>query len=407
MAKQATVIPVVIDETYQSLIAGLEQVLLDIPDRRRKYNQAIAGRTVLCISFSDEITYQSYIMALKNVLEGIMAQGVVVVVSAGNYAKIDGFVSIDYPAVLASSEFPIIRVGVADQRGIVPDWAQEEEVYYCGVGIFCAKKSNWGYLTDAAGSCGSVGSFAGLLAYLMGKQDSPFDFGDSDVSQYPSIVKNHFTQGPGAYVRPGRSMRVAGNGLDGREGTECPLNLKKRQDGQGDDGQSTSTSSSIAPTQTTAFSSIIPTQTPTSSSIAPAQTPNLLDEVNIAIYYSVLEPCDGGKSECGLTYYVYVPAEPENLPIQECSGALGQGSDSVQFQLFTLTGAFANFTYSPSLGSAGMITGDSLASPVTCSISTSQAVAWKCTSKKRLHTPYITPRYPVFHKWASCVVYPN
>lgn len=399
MAKQATVIPVVIDETYQSLIAGLEQVLFDIPDRRRKYNEAIAGRTVLCISLSAEIRYQSYIMSLKVALQGIMAQGVVVVVSAGNYAKTDGFVSIDYPAVLASSDFPIIKVGVVDQKGIVPAWAQEGDVYYCGVGILCAKKSDGGYLTDAEGSCGSVGSFAGLLAYMMGKQNSPFDFGDSDVSQYPSIVKNYFTQGPGAYVRPGGSVRVAWNGLDGRVGTECPINLKKRQDGQGDDCQSSSTSSSIAPTQT-----------PTSSSIAPTQTPNPFEEVNAAIYYSVLEPCDGSHSECGLTYYVYVPAEPSNLPIQECGGALGQGSSSVQFQLITLTGALDNFTYSPSPGSAGIVTGDSLASPVTCSISTSQAVAWKCPSKKRSNYPdgpATSPHYSVFYNWASCNVYAN
>lgn len=391
MAKQATVIPVVIDETYQSLLAGLEKVLTDIPDRRRLYNQATAGRTVLCISLSAEIRYQSYIMALKLALEGIMAQGVVVVVSAGNYAQEDGFVSIDYPAALTSSDFPLIRVSSVDQQGIVPDWAQEGDIYYCGVDILCAKKSDGGYLMDAEVSCGSVGSFAGLLAYMMGKEDPPFEFGDSPVSQYPSIVKNYFAQGPGAWVRPGGSVRVAWNGLDGRVGTQCPLNLRKRQDGQGDDCQSSSTSSSIAPTQT-------------SSSIAPTQTPNSIDEVNIAIYYSVLEPCEGSPSECGLTYYVYAPG-PDNLPIQECGGALGQGSDSVQFQLTTLTGALENFAYSPSSDSGGIITGDSLASPVTCSSSTSQAVAWKCTSKKRTNMPDITPHYPVFYHWASCIVY--
>ena len=400
MAKQATVIPVVINETYQSLIAGLEQVVWDIPDRRRLYNQARAGRTVLCISLSAEITYQSYKTALQNALEGIMAQGVVVVVSAGNYAESDGFVSIDYPAALTSSDFPLIRVSVVDQLGIVPDWAQEGDIYYCGVDILCAKKSDGGYMSDAAGSCGSVGSFAGLLAYMMGKEDPPFEFGDSDVSQYPSIVKKYFSQGAGAYVRPGGSVRVAWNGLDGRVGTECPLDLRKRQDGEEDDCQSSSTSSSVAPTQIRQSSS-------TSSSIAPTQTPNSLDEDFIAIYYSVLEPCDGSPSECGLTYYVYATAGSESLPIQECGGALGQGSDSVQFQLDTLTGAVENFAYSPSSDSGGIITGDSLASPVTCSKSTSQAVAWKCTSKKRTLYPDIIVHYPVYYLWASCSVYVN
>lgn len=389
VAKQATVIPVVVDETYQSLVTGLEQVLTDIPDRRRKYNQAIAGKTVLCISLSAEIEKrdESYQKMLKIALGGIMKQGVVIVVSAGNYAKFDGFVSIDYPAVLAASDFPLIKVGVVDQQGIVPDWGQEGDVYYCGVGILCAKKSTGGYLTDEEGSSGSVASFAGLIAYMMGKEDPPFDFGDSDVSQYPYIVKNYFTQGQGAFVRPGGSVRVAWNGLDGRVGTQCPLNLKKRQDGQDDDCQSSSTSSSIAPTQ----------------------TPNSLEEVNLAIYYSVLEPCEGGQSECGLTYYVYVPGD-RGLPIQECGGALGQGSDSVQFQLINLTGALENFIYTPSSSPAGTVTRDSLASPVTCSKSWSQAVAWKCISKKRMNVPDnppIVPHYPVFYNWASCNVYAN
>ena len=394
MAKQTTIIPVVIAETYQSLIAGLEKVSLDIPTRRRRYNQATAGKTVVSITLYDDIEYQSYIMGLKNVLGGIMAQGVVVVVTVGNYADEDGLEPTSYPAALASDDFPLITVGVVDQEGIKPDWAGLADVYYCGVGVLCAKKETGGYMFDASGSCGSVGSFVGLVAYLMGKETPPFAFGDSEVSQYPSIVRDYFTQGAGAYVRPGGSVRVAWNGLDGRTSTNCPLHLKKRQDGEGDDCQLSSASSSIAPTQATSS---------TSSSITPTQTANPFSEVNVNIYYSKVEPCDVDSGVCDLTYYAYAPQEPEGLPIQECGGALGQGSDSVQFQLYTLTGASDDFTYTPSSGSGGTITGSSLASPIQCTDSTSQARAWECpATKKRTFWPDTVIYTYVFYEVAAC-----
>ena len=212
---------------------------------------------------------------------------------------------------------------------------------------------------------------------MMGLENIPFAFG-SDPTRYQSIVKEYFVTGPGAYVRQDGDCRVAWNGLDGSPKTLCPLSLRKRQKQPDDICQSSSTSSSSSPS---------PTTPSMSSSAIPTQTPDWINNIIIAIYYSEVEPCDGTSNGCDLTYYAYAIGEIGSLPLQECGGALGQGSSSVHFQIETLGGTTEYFTYTVSSDTAGTITGNSLASPIPCSNSSSQVVAWECDLSKRTVYP--------------------
>ena len=121
VAKQAIVIPAVFDSSYQSCIAVLQQLEIDIKSRQdRETNpQALKGKTVVSISWGFYIKDPDYITQFKNALQGIMNLGVVVVVSAGNSKRLSGLVSQFYPEVLALSDsFPLIRVGAADESGL-------------------------------------------------------------------------------------------------------------------------------------------------------------------------------------------------------------------------------------------------------------------------------------------------
>ena len=384
VAKQTIVIPAVFDSSYQSCIAVLQELENDIKNRRNRETnqQALPGKTVVSISWGFYITNSNYVTQIKNALQGIMNLGVVVVVSAGNAKLTRGLVSYYYPEVLAiSDDFPLIRVGAVDESGLTAYFSQEGDVYTEGVAAKCAAAGFSFFEKDVDGTSGATAAFAGLVAYMMGLETVPFAFG-SDKTQYQRIVKDYFVTGPGAYVRPGGDCRVAWNGLDGSANTVCPLSLRKRQEQPENICQSSSTSSSIIPTQ----------------------TPNSINEVYITIYYSVLESCDGSTSECDLTYYAYAPKEPGGLPIQECGGALGQGSNPVQFQLDTLTGTVEDFTYSTISGSAGTITGDSLVGPITCTNASSQAVAWTCQLTKRsvYPEPNTHDSAASYFEWATC-----
>ena len=384
VAKQTIVIPAVFDSSYQSCIAVLEELQNDIKSRRdRKSNQqALPGKTVVSISWGFYITDADYVTQIKNALQGIMNLGVVVVVSAGNAKLQRGFVSYYYPEVLALlDDFPLIRVGAVDESGLTAYFSQEGDVYVEGVAAKCAAAGFSFFEKDVDGTSGATAAFAGLVAYMMGLETVPFAFG-SDKTQYQVIVKDYFVTGTGAYVRPGGDCRVAWNGLDGSAKTVCPLSLRKRQEQLENICQSSSTSSSIIPTQ----------------------TPNSITEVYITIYYSTLESCDTSTSDCDMTYYVYATERPGGLPIQECGGALGQGSNSVQFQLDTLAGISEDFTYSTISGLAGTITGKSLVDPITCTNANSQAVAWTCPLTKRSVYPDTTPHNTAasYFEWATC-----
>lgn len=95
----------------------------------------------------------------------------------------------------------------------------------------------------------------------MGLQTVPFTFG-TDITQYQRIVYDYFATGPGGYVRPGGTYRVAWNGLDGSADTVCLLTsgsgrwVFRKRDGSPEqsnicDLQSSSSSMAQKPSSTT------------------------------------------------------------------------------------------------------------------------------------------------------------
>ena len=228
-----------------------------------------------------------------------------------------------------------------------------------------------------------MGTFAGLVSYFMGLQTIPFAFGNTKISQYQSIVKDYFVNGEGAWIRPGGQYRVACNLLDGSAYTDCRYGYgtAKREEQPANICQPSST-----------------------SSISPTQTSNTLDEVSLGIYYSLNEPCEEAPSKCGMTFYVYeIGFDGVSLPIHDCGGDLGQGSDSVQFQIFSSRGVWLNLTYTPSSKSAGTVTGNGI-SPVICSSSTSGEPVWTCSNVKRSEPGSISAPDLTYYKWATCAL---
>lgn len=163
VAKQAIVIPVVISPSYQSIISGLEKLLADIPTRRTS-GQCTAGKTVVSISLGVPISDITYRKAMQDTLEGIINLGVIVVVAAGNARKTAGFTSSDYPALLATTSFPLIRVGAVDRTGALADFSQEGDTYTCGVEALCADKDFTFFERDSDGTSGGKSQTHSLLS---------------------------------------------------------------------------------------------------------------------------------------------------------------------------------------------------------------------------------------------------
>ena len=159
VAKQATVIPVAIAWSAESIISSLNLILFDIISRQRR-DQALPGRTVLSMSFKFEpsrITPKEIDM-MAALLRSIMDLGVISVCAAGNDAKFRGFPRTGYPAALATPKFPLIpvgAVGVTANGGIeIADFSQEGVVYMVGVNSPCAAYDSHQLEMNADGTSG-------------------------------------------------------------------------------------------------------------------------------------------------------------------------------------------------------------------------------------------------------------
>ncbi len=259
VAKQTTIIPVVTKASQESLVTGLEKILADIPERRKK-GQCLPGKTVVTMSLNILVPNPKYLTLLSETIKGIMNLGVVVVCSAGNgdSPDSDDWEASTYPSGFARTQLPwLFRIGAVNNKGVVPSWAQKGDVYAPGVGALCANKDGLTLEEESDGSSGATAAMAGLIIYEMGKDSCPFNFSGKveDYPEYQRITKQYYTDGPGAYVRPGGVWRVAWNGLDGRASTLCPLTVQKR-DGADDDEDDTcaqpSSASSFTIVQTSA-----------------------------------------------------------------------------------------------------------------------------------------------------------
>lgn len=394
VAKRATVIPVVLDVTpngdftIDSVYNAVQLVLADIPARRSRESpespSALAGKTVMMMAVNIDIGKEDekYVELLAQGLQAIMDLGVIVAVPAGNYngEHGEGFVAATYPAALAVSRLPtLIRVGVVDQTGRLPTWAQQGDVYACGVGVLCAKPSSFSFLENGEGSCASLATFAGLVAYNMGRSSVPYKFGD-DIKQYQNIVKQYHVSGEGSWVRPNAKVRTVWNGEDGSASTYCPLSLRKRDAEINDTcAQPSSTSSAAA------------------AAYSPVQAA-------IVIYYSHLTDC---SRNCAQTYYIYNYLG-EIMP-SVCPPALFQlaqspsSDENIDFQMFGRSGAI-DFTYSRANDEVGEVTGASLSTPVVCSAAPSPTPSKLCNMDKRSVFPDgPEPVIDTYYEWATCI----
>ena len=139
---------------FASFLAGLNQVLTMIPQRRAE-GQVLPGMTVLSISmgWSAGSVSLSAVDLCKRLLQSIMNLGVIVVTSAGNDAA-QTVSRTDYPAQLSTPQFPLITVG-----GVTLDWepwetSQDADVYLVGKDVGCAdsKDKNFQALRPSTGT---------------------------------------------------------------------------------------------------------------------------------------------------------------------------------------------------------------------------------------------------------------
>lgn len=138
VAKQTKVIPVIVGVDFKSFLAGLNEVLSMIPQRRDN-GEVLPGKTVLAMSLGWPPSKVSVPAAnlCRRLLQSIMDLGVIVVNSAGNDASQTTYRT-DYPAQLSSPTFPLITVG-----GITLDFeryqtSQDADVYLVGKEVDCA-----------------------------------------------------------------------------------------------------------------------------------------------------------------------------------------------------------------------------------------------------------------------------
>ena len=415
MAKQATVIPVVLklddegETSIDSLVTAAQLVLADIGTRRSKTPpSALEGKTVMMMALNLDISKeeQRYPETLANTLQAIMDLGVIVAVTAGNYAfeHGEGFVSSGYPAVLAESRLrSLIRVGAVDQNGIPPRWAQHGDVYACGVGYLCATQDSSTFREDGEGSSAALASFAGLVAYNLGLSSVPYNFGD-DPTEYQSIVKQYHMNGPGSWRRPTSRVKTVWNGLDGSASTYCAFNQRKRDVDVDDTCDQSSILSSDHYSSTHSETSISSSTVPPTSTSSAAPVPYTPMGLAIVIYYSQETWCR--KSGCLQTYYIY----PGLSPWWICRGGIAEAPGSnpeIAFQL-PLYADPQNFTYSrASDTAAGEVAGPGLSTPVKCVAAPSPTPSQVCKpgdlDKRAVGPIVVLPVTYTFYQWASCV----
>ena len=155
VAKQTTVVSVMHADQITSKLACLNLILRNVQERQSN-GQALAGRTVLSMSFSDaplDVTKKEA-RYLQSLLQAIMNLGVICVCAAGNFAIDLGFPRTHYPALLATTEFPLIPVGAVDVTGTVAPFSQEGMIYAVGVDSPCASLDDNILTTDADGTSG-------------------------------------------------------------------------------------------------------------------------------------------------------------------------------------------------------------------------------------------------------------
>ena len=200
---------------------------------------------------------------------------------------------------------------------------------------------------------------AGLIALKLSEPGNAYGFGN-DKTQYQQLVKNYYTVGynrrrpdlhpPGSWYRPGSYAPVAWNGLDGSQGTVCPLTwapdgaFRKRQ-----------------------------------TTTDPATSPDICSSYNShsVIIYSRQEK---GCLTCTFDYFLYSVSTPTGVPSKICDGdgfigtvenAAATGGNSIPFTLPKTGNDGANedlrFVYAWTEDQiAGWISGSSLAAPVAC-----------------------------------------
>ena len=411
VAKQATIIPVVLatdeedDFSIDSMLSAVLLVEADIRARRSREPpqtpSALEKRTVMMMAINveiDEADYQIYVELLAVAIQAIMNLGVIVAVSAGNHAYEygEGYIADTYPAALAVSRLPsLIRVGAVDQDGLPPSWAQQGDVYACGVGVLCARQNSFSFKEDGEGASAATAAFAGLVAYNMGRSSVPYNFGD-DITQYQNIVKEYHVGGLGSWARPGSYERTVWNGLDGSASTYCPLSLRKRDVNVNDTCDEPSSTSGAAPSS---ISSAAPSST---VSTAPAvQTP---EHFEIIIYYSQQTGC--AKGSCEQTYYIF--DEFASMVSSICSDQLYQLAQSpastlsIDFELITGTGDLY-FTYSRASDQVGEVSGAGLSTPAKCSAAPSPTPSQVCKLTKRTVYPDNQPVTETYYEWATCI----
>lgn len=149
MAKQTIVIPVIVGVDFESFIAGLNQVLSMIPERRAN-DEVMPGKTVVSISMGWSPSKVSVDAAnlCQSLLRSIMNLGVIVVTTSGNSALIRGVARTDYPAQLSTPSFPLIAVG-----GVTLNWepwaaSQNADVYLNSVEVDCADGRDKNFKND-------------------------------------------------------------------------------------------------------------------------------------------------------------------------------------------------------------------------------------------------------------------
>lgn len=165
VAKQATIIPVVLDIdkdgdfSIDSMVTAVQLVEADIRACRSRTppqtSSALEKKTVMMMAMNVDIKDGDplYVEFLAIAIQAIMSLGVILAVPAGNYAYDYGqeYIASDYPAALAVSRLPsLIRVGAVDQYGSPPTWAQKGDVYACGVGVLCAKQNSFSFREEPA-----------------------------------------------------------------------------------------------------------------------------------------------------------------------------------------------------------------------------------------------------------------
>ncbi|KAB5576049.1 peptidase S8/S53 domain-containing protein, partial [Coniochaeta sp. 2T2.1] len=219
VAKNAKLVVVAFANEDDDMISGFEEIYKDLKAHPERQKHSVVTMSMVSGRYDPKQDYTRF----RQVLYGIMAMDVPIVVGAGNEGDDHNRRKIDnVPAIFAVQDrgFPLIVVGSVDKDGQRSAWSQlGENTNAVGQDITCLEDDPSQPTTGIRGTSFTTPQVAGQIANWLAMDKVPFD----TTSPYlVGNVRDYLESDAAGWVRSGDS-RVLWNGVTEADNPQIPV----------------------------------------------------------------------------------------------------------------------------------------------------------------------------------------